>query len=163
MGVRIILGRVLAGPSLEQNRKSSAKELPMKRQNSMRINSSIKFVAVPLMSAGMFLSSLSAVAENPIPFKAMMQSAGAQAPVPPKPTGQQVNQGPITSTGKAEIGAGFLLVGAGIVTITATALLNSSNFNPAGPKTPLLYGVGAGATAAGVTLVALGFHKHKAR
>lgn len=136
----------------------------MNRQNSMRINSSIKFVAVPLMSAGIFLSSLSAVAENPIPFKAMMQTAGAQAAVPPKPqSGQQVQPGSISNAGKAEIGAGFLLVGAGIVTITATALLNSSNFNPAGPKTPLLYGVGAGATAAGVTLVALGFHKHKAR
>lgn len=134
----------------------------MKRHYSIRIGASIRFVVVPLMSAAVLLSSVGAVAEGPIPFKAMMQSAGAQSAVPPKSqSGQQVQPGPITSAGKAEIAGGFLLVGVGIITITATAVLNTSGYTAAGAKTPALYGVGAGAAAVGVTLIALGFHRHR--
>ncbi len=137
----------------------------MKRQYSIRIGSSIKFVAVPLLSAGIFLGSVSAVAENPIPFKAMMQPAGAQTAVPPKPqSGQQVQPGPISNAGKAEIGAGFFLLAAGVATLTVTVALDSSGFfKSSGGKIAAGYGAGAGATVAGVTLITLGFHKHKAR
>ena len=148
----------------------------MKRQYSIVIGSSIKSLAVPLMCAGMFLSSLNTAAQDPIPFKAMMQSASEQAAVPSRSdagvdaqtaSGQQSSPnpktGPITAAGRTEIGVGFLLIAAGVATISITALLRSSGFSPSASKTSGLYVAGAGATAGGVTLIALGFHRHKAR
>jgi hypothetical protein len=135
----------------------------MKRQNSIRLAPSIRFVAVMLISAGIVLSSMSAVAEGPIPFNAMMQTGGAQAAVPAKPSGQQASPGPITNTGKTEIGAGLFLFAAGVATISITALLNTGGFKPSSGKSSALYAVGGGATAGGVTLIALGFHRRKPR
>lgn len=136
----------------------------MKRLTSIRSSLSIKFLAAMLMGVAVLLSSLSAVAEDPIPFKAMMQSAGTQTPVPPKPqAGQQVQPAPITNVGKTEIVGGFLLIAVGVATMSITALLTSGGPRPSGAKTPALYAAGGGATAAGVTLVILGSHRHKAR
>lgn len=139
----------------------------MRRPYSIRMGSSIKFLAAPLMILGMLLNSVCAVAEDPIPFQAMMQASSAQI-VPPRPdakdaSGQSAHPGHITKTGKTEIAVGFLFLGAGILTISATALLNSSSLKPSGAKTPALYGVGAGAAAAGVTLIAFGFHKRSTK
>jgi hypothetical protein len=136
----------------------------MKRQYSIRIGSSIRFVAVPLMCAGMILSSLNAGAQEPIPFKAMMQSASAPAAVPAKSqSSQRVNSGPITKTGKTEIGVGYFLLGAGVVTIIGTAAVSASGYGPRGAKSAALYGGGAGTMAVGVTLITLGYHRHRAR
>lgn len=148
----------------------------MKRRYSIRFGSSIKCMTVPLMCAGMILSSLNAAAQDSIPFRAMMQSASAQAAVPWRSvagpdaqtaSGQQASPnpktGPITAAGKTEIGVGFLLIGAGVVTVSLTAALNSSGFKPSGVKTPALYAAGGGAMAVGVTLIALGFHRHRAK
>lgn len=133
----------------------------MKRQYSIEIGPAIKFLALPLMITGMFLNSACAVAQDPIPFNAMMQSASTQT-VPPRPdangaSGQQVNPGHITKAGKTEFAVGFLLLGAGVLTISATALFNSSGFKASGAKTPALYAGGAGAAGVGVTLIAFGF------
>lgn len=140
----------------------------MKRQYSIGIGSLIKFVVMPLMIAGMVFNSACAVAQDPIPFNAMMQPAGAQATMPPMPTakdasGLQVQLGHTTKAGKAEIGVGFLLLGAGVLSIAATALVSSSDYKPSGAKTPALYAGGAGAAAVGVTLIAFGFHKRSAK
>lgn len=98
----------------------------------------------------------------------MMQSALAQTAVPPKPdaegaSGQQVKTGHIAKAGKTEIAVGFLLLGAGVLTISATAVLNSSGPKPSGAKTPALYAGGAGGAAVGITLIAFGFHKRSAK
>lgn len=134
----------------------------MKRRYSIRTRS-FKFVAVQLMLAAMFLNCACAVAEGPVPYAAMMHSWSAQTAVPAMPQAQQVHTSHVTKTGKTEVGIGFLLLGAGLVTISATALVNSSGFKPSGAKTPALYAGGAGAAAAGVTLIAFGFHKRSAR
>ncbi len=138
----------------------------MKRQHSLNVGSSICILAVLL--AGMFLDSVSANAEDPIPFDAMMHSASAQSAVPPRPdansaSGGQVDPSHLTHAGKAEIGAGFLLLGAGVVTIAITAILQNGGFKASGAKTPALYAGGAGAAAVGVTLIAFGFHKRSAK
>jgi hypothetical protein len=120
------------------------------------------------MIAGMFLNSAYAVAEGPIPFNAMMESSSAQSAVPPMPAAniastQQVGTGHITNGGKAEIIGGFVLFGAGVLTIAFTSLLSSSGFSPQGSKSPALYAGGAGVAAAGVTLIAFGFHKRSTK
>ena len=135
---------------------------------SIRMRSTVKLFAVPLMIAGMFLNSACAVAEDPIPFNAMMQSASAQAAVPPMAAAnsastQPLNAGHVTNGGKAEIIGGFVLFGAGILTITATSFLNSSGPAPQGGKSLGLYAGGAGIAAAGITLVAFGFHKRSTK
>ena len=140
----------------------------MKRLYSIKTGACIRLLAAPLMVAGMFFNSACAVAEGPIPFNAMMQSASAQAAVPPGPDAnsasvQPVKTGHITKLGITEIGVGSVLLGAGILTILATLALNSSGFRPQGAKTPALYAGGAAASAVGVTLIAFGSHKRSAK
>ena len=129
----------------------------------MKIKWPTKFLAMPLMVVGVFLTSVSAVAEDPIPFKVMMQSASAPAAVPPRPdannaAGQAANAGKITPAGKAEIIGGFVLLGTGITTVAVTAVLTGMKFS--GPKAPALYAGGAAAAGVGVTLIVLGSHRH---
>lgn len=140
----------------------------MKRQHSINIGSSVCIVAVLLLAAGACLTSVSADAEQPVPFDAIMHSASVQSAVPPRPdansaSGGQVDRGHVTNAGKAEIGTGFFLLGAGVVTIAITAILQKGGFKPSGAKTPALYAGGAGAAAVGVTLVTFGFHKRSAK
>lgn len=139
----------------------------MKRQHSINIGSSVCIVAV-LLAAGTCLNAASANAEQPIPFDAIMHSASVQSAVPARPdansaSGGQVDRGHVTNAGKAEIGTGFFLFGAGVITIAITAILQKGGFKPSGAKTPALYAGGAGAAAVGVTLVTLGFHKRSAK
>jgi len=139
----------------------------MTRQHSINFGSSVCIVAV-LLAAGTCLSSVSANAEQPIPFDAIMHSVSVKSAVPPRPdansaSGGQVDRGHVTNAGKAEIGAGFLLIGAGVIAISITAILQNGGFKPSGAKTPALYAGGAGAAAVGVTLVAFVFHKRSAK
>jgi hypothetical protein len=136
----------------------------MKKQCSIQFWPSLNFLAVPLMIAGMLLNSTFVVAQNTIPFNAMMQSASTQAPVPPRPdgngaSGQQVKPAHITAGGKAEIVGGFLLFGVGVVVISAAAAFNSWDSGSDQGRLTAAYIGGAGAVAGGVTLVAFGFHK----
>lgn len=140
----------------------------MERQRSTNIRTSVKFLVVMLILAGMFLNSVSSFAEDTIPFHAMMQSNGSNTAVLSAPDAnngpaQIAGSGHITKTGRAEIGAGFLLIGAGVLTIAATAALSGSGYRPSGGKSTALYVVGAGAAGAGVTFVILGFHKRPAK
>jgi hypothetical protein len=130
----------------------------------MKVTRPTRFLAMPLMVAGMFLSSELAVGEDPIPFDAMMQSASAPAAVPPKPdansaAGQAVNTGKITLAGKAEIVGGYVLLGTGALTVGVTAAINSG-FKYSGGKVTALYAGGAAAAGVGVTLIVLGSHRH---
>lgn len=133
--------------------------------SSISTASWIKYLAASLMIVGLLLNSASAAAEDPVSFRALVQSASAPPPVPPaqNPLAQPPSRSHITAGGKTEIGIGFLCLGAGVATIAATALVNSSGFKPSGAKTPALYAAGAGASAGGVTLIAFGFHKRSAR
>ena len=129
----------------------------------MKIKWPTKLLAMPLMIVGVLLTSVLAVAEDPVPFKAMMQSASAPAAVPPMPdasnaAGPAVNTGKITAAGKAEIVGGFVLLGTGILTVAFTAVLTGNRF--AGSKGPALYAGGAAASGVGVTLIVFGAHRH---
>jgi hypothetical protein len=128
----------------------------------MKIKWLTKFLAVSLLVVGVFLTSVLAVAEDPIPFKAMMQSASAPVAGPPKPdanypAGQAANASKTTAAGKAEIIGGFVLLVTGISTVAFTAKLTGTNY--AGPKAPALYAGGAAAAGVGVTLIVLGSHR----
>lgn len=136
----------------------------MKRQHAIRMRSSMQFLAAPLMMAGMMLNSLGAIGEdiaapNPVMQTASAQSAGAAQPDANGAPSPPVHKGHISSGGKAMIGAGFVLIAAGVLTIATTAALSSSGFKPSGAKGPALYAGGAGAAAIGVTLISFGFHK----
>ena len=129
----------------------------------MKIKWPTKFLAIPLMVVGVFLTSALAVAEDPISFKAMMQSASAPPAVPPKTdansaAGQAPNAGKITTAGKAEIVGGVVLLGTGVLTVAFTAVLTGTKFS--GPKAPALYAGGAAAAGVGVTLIVFGSHRH---
>lgn len=140
----------------------------MWRQYTLSIRPSVKLFAVPLVIAGMLPNTVCAVAQDPIPFNAMMQSSSAQTALPPRPdstraSSRQVDPGHVTKVGKTEIVGGFVLLGAGIATVSITALLSNGGFRPSGAKTPALYAVGAAASGVGVTLIAFGFHKRSAK
>jgi hypothetical protein len=124
------------------------------------VGPSIGYLVAPVVIGALLLNSLCAVAEDPIPFKAMMQSAGAQPAVPPTPDAQsqQANTGKITAVGKTEIVGGYVLLGAGAVTVALTAAINSG-FKFSGSKVTALYAGGGAAAGVGVTLIVLGFHR----
>jgi len=132
----------------------------------MKIQHRIKIFAVPFIVIGLLLNSVAVIAQDPIPFNAMMQSAGAPAAVPPKPdsdaaANQKSNAGKITSGGKAEIVGGVVLFATGVLTVTATALLAGAKAN-VGSKGMALYVGGSGVAVVGVTLIALGSNRrHK--
>ncbi len=134
----------------------------------MKIENPVRYSACLVSIAVVFLSSMRAIGEDSIPFKAMMESASSQAAVPPKPDAsgapaQQANRGHVTKAGKAEIATGFVLVGVGVITLSAAAYLSKSGFSPSGAKKGALYAGGAGAAGVGVTLIAFGFHKRSAK
>lgn len=136
----------------------------MKRQHASRVRSSAQFLAAPLMIAGMMLNAVRAVGEdiaapNPVMQSASAQTAGAAQPDANGAPSQAVHKSHINNGGKAMISAGFVLIGAGVLTIATTAALSSSGFRPSGAKGPALYAGGAGAAAVGVTLISFGFHK----
>jgi hypothetical protein len=135
----------------------------MKRQNSAEIKSPIRFLAVALMAGAVFFNSVFAVAEGPIPFNAMMQSASAPTAIPPGmdangASKQLVQSGKVSNAGKAEIGTGIFLVAAGAASLAITGLFCSGDWckgNTEG-KAMAGYAAGAAATAGGVTLIILG-------
>jgi hypothetical protein len=134
----------------------------MKNQNSTRAKCLTRYFTVPLLVAGMFFSSEFAMAQDPIPFHAMMQSASTPPAVPPKQdanntASQPANSGKITAAGKAGIAGGYVLLGAGALTVAFTAVITGDKF--AGSKAPTLYATGAGAAAVGVTMIVIGFHR----
>ena len=76
----------------------------------------MKLVAVILLSLGMLCSSTLAMAEGPVPFRALMQPAGAQPPnTDAKDQSSAVSTQPVhrplTKEGKIMTGTGIGLLG----------------------------------------------------
>ncbi len=119
---------------------------------------SIKYVAIALMSAGLFFSSVCAVAEGPIPFDAMMQPATAQPPVPSLQDSQSA-AAHHSSDGGGQIAGGRAMVGVGLGVIFFSVLMAgmSSTSGDKG-KAYAAVGVGSAITAGGVALMVHGFH-----
>jgi len=106
-----------------------------------------------------------AVAEGPVPFKALMQTAGTQPSVPSITDAkdqstaiatQPAHKTPMTSGGKIMTGVGIGFVAIGVVVIVGTAGLSGWASSSDRDK---LYGVGGGLIAGGVTLVVFGHHQ----
>ena len=124
----------------------------------------MKLVVVALLSIGMLCSSTLAIAEDPVPFKELMQAPGAQPSGPPVPDAKSQAQiasqlgrtGHMTTKGKV-----MTAVGIGMVVIGGTALAGTALWH--GPVTPSdkakLYGAGAGVIAGGTILIVLGAHQ----
>src|SRR5579872_7608457 len=113
----------------------------------------MKLVTMAFLAAGVLCNSTLMLAEDPVPFKALMQQAGAQ-PIPPRP---EAKNGSIQSTaskpanhGKAERVTGAVLLGAGAATITATLVVVGAVHGSAGHTGRVWAGVGGGAGMAGV-------------
>lgn len=126
----------------------------------------MKLVAVALLVVGMLSNSMLAVAEDPVPFRALMQTASAQPTTTPIAASQDQSTAvpsqpaprPMTSGGKIMTGTGLGLCVVGVVVLVSAAVLNSL----ASPSHKAeAYGGGGGAVAGGAILVVLGSHHRR--
>jgi hypothetical protein len=137
----------------------------MKMTCVKKINSPMRLVAAALI-AGISFNPVIAAAQNPVPFKAMMQSAGAEPAVPPMPdtSKQTARAGQMTGGAKVEIGVGAFLIAAGATSLALTALLTRDGWGAGIPgKTAAGYAGGGAAVIGGVTLITLGCRKRPAK
>jgi hypothetical protein len=130
----------------------------------------MKLVAVALIVFGMLSNSMLAMAEGPVPFRALMQPASAQPTTTPITASQdqstavstQPAHRPMTSGGKIMTGAGIAIcVIGGVVLVGAAALNNVWGFSPSDKAEA--YGAGSGAVAGGAILIVLGHHRRSAK
>ena len=126
----------------------------------------MKLVAVTLLILGMVCNAVLAAAKGPVPFKELMQTAGAQASVAPitdakdQPTSTQpAHRPPMTSGGKVMTGIGIGMFAIGGVVVIGTALFD---WGPHTAKVDAGYATGGGLMAGGITLFVLGYHRRSA-
>ena len=130
----------------------------------------MKLVTVALLVVGMLSNSMLVMAEGPVPFRALMQTAGAQPTATPITASQdqstavptQPAHGPMTRGGKMMTGVGIALcvIGGGVLVGTA-ALNNAWGFSSSDKA--MSYGAGSGAVAGGVILIVFGNHRRSAK
>jgi hypothetical protein len=130
----------------------------------------MKLITVALLVVGMLSQSMFAMAEGPVPFKALMQTAGAQptttqitasqdqsTAVPTRPA-----HGPMTRGGKMMTGFGTALFVIGGSVLVGAAVLNGAwGFSPSDKAKA--YGAGSGAVAGGAILIVLGNRRRSAK
>jgi hypothetical protein len=130
----------------------------------------MKLVTVALLVVGMLSNSVFAMAEGPVPFKALMQTAGAQPITTPITASQdqstavptQPAHGPMTRGGKMMTGVGIALcVIGGTVLVGSAALNNVWGFSSSDKAK--FYGAGSGAVAGGAVLIVLGNRRRSAK
>jgi hypothetical protein len=129
----------------------------------------MKVVAVALLVSGLLCNSMLAMAEDPVPFRTLMATAGAPPDVSALNAGQD-NSAPqptkpahathMTSGGKAMAGVGIGLLACGGIVIIGTALFNSWENSS---RKAALYGGGIGLAATGTVLVVFGSHRRSAK
>jgi hypothetical protein len=140
----------------------------MKTENSKKITLPIKLVTLALIGGFAFNPTIAA-AQNSVPIKAIMQSAGEQAAVPARQDANgAIGQGAASAHangGKAERVTGGILLGSGIAVTTATLVVVSMLHGSFGHADRVWAGVGGGAamTGAGITLIVLGNHKRTSK
>jgi len=130
----------------------------------------MKLVAVALLVFGMLSNSMLAMAEGPVPFRALMQTASAQPTTTPITASQdqstavstQPAHRPMTSGGKimTGVGIGLCVIGGGVI-VASAALNNVWGFSPSDKAKA--YGAGGGAVAGGAILIVLGHHRRSAK
>ena len=127
----------------------------------------MKLVAVTLLSLGMVCNAVLATAEGPVPFKALMQTPGAQPSLPQitdakdqSTSTQPAHRPPMTSGGKVMTGIGIGMFAIGGVVVVGTALLDWGRRTA---KVDAGYATGGGLMAGGITLFVLGYHRRSAK
>jgi hypothetical protein len=128
----------------------------------------MKLVTVALLVVGMLSNSMLAMAEDPVPFRALMQTASAQPTTTPITASRdqstavstQPAHRPMTRGGKIMTGAGISLcvIGGGVL-VGAVALNSAWGFSPS--RKAEAYGGGGGALAGGTILIILGDHHRR--
>lgn len=129
----------------------------------------MKVVAVALLVSGLLCNSMLAMAEDPVPFRTLMTTAGAPSSV------SLLNAGPdnsaaqpakpahathMTGGGKVMAGVGIGLMACGGFVIVGTAALNGFGSSS---QRGALYGGGIGLAATGTVLIVLGSHRRSAQ
>ena len=126
----------------------------------------MKPVALALVVA-MLWSSTFAMAEGPVPFKALMRNDGAQPAVPPltdvgdqstAASNQAVRKTHMTRAGKIMTGVGIGLVAFGglVMAVTPNAFATQTDKNE-------LYGASGATMGVGVVLIVLGVRRRSAK
>lgn len=123
----------------------------------------MKFVTA-LLVLGLLSPSVFGAAQEPVPFKALMQPAATYQSVPP--TGNQSAQSPAQTApvahtshrGKVFIGTGIGMValGGGVLALTGISWGSSS-------KKDAGYAAGGGLAGVGVALIVIGVHRRSAQ
>lgn len=127
----------------------------------------MKLVAAVALLVAMFCSSTLAMAEGPVPFRALMRNDGAQPGIPPltdisdQPTAasnQAVHKTHITRAGKVMTGVGIGLVAFGglVMAVTPDAFATQTDKNE-------LYGASGATMGVGVVLIVFGVKRRSAQ
>src|SRR5215472_4902523 len=130
----------------------------------------MKLATVALLVVGVLCNSMLASAQSPVPFRALMQTAGAQPSAPPirdsKDQSAPISTEPAprrhkTTGGKIMVGVGIGMLAIGGVVMLGTAAVSSSSLigSPSSSDQAKLYGAGGGAMAGGAILIVLGAHR----
>ena len=130
----------------------------------------MKLVTVGLLIVGMMSNSMLAMAGGPVPFKALMQTAGAQPTTTPISASQDQSAAvqtqpahmPMTGGGKimTGVGIGLCVIGGGVI-VGSAALNGVWGFSPSDKAK--LYGAGSGLVAGGAILIVLGHHRRSTK
>jgi hypothetical protein len=125
----------------------------------------MKLVAVALLVTAMLCNSTLALAAGPVPFSALMRTAGEPPAIPPLTDDQSKSTQPphathMTTGGKVMTGVGIGMMAIGGVVLIGTAVF--SGWASSSDKAKL-YGAGAGTLGGGVVLIVLGAHQRSAQ
>lgn len=127
----------------------------------------MRVMTVVLACCAILSNSALAIGQGPVPFRAMMQSAGTSPVANPIPTGDS-NQspavstmtthiGPLTPKGKGMIIGGIVLVAVGAVVVAADAAFGSAmGTSGVEGRTAAAYCGGIAVAGTGVTLIVFG-------
>jgi hypothetical protein len=120
----------------------------------------MKFVALALLVTAMLCNSTLAMAEGPVPFRALMQDAGAKPGGPPIPDAknqaeiatQLARTGHMTTGGKIMVGVGASMLAIGGVLFAWPGKITPNDKHE-------LYGAGGATMGVGAILIVLGTHR----
>jgi hypothetical protein len=126
----------------------------------------MKFVAVVFLTAGMLCNSMLAIAEGPIPFSALEQSANAQpsAALSHEATAgstsaRQTQPRSMTRGGKVMTGVGIGCLALGGALIGTRIALRGNSFDVPHVANAVGYGGGAVLAGTGTVLILYGTHR----
>jgi hypothetical protein len=127
----------------------------------------MKLGAAVALVVAILCSSTLAVAEGPVPFRALMRNEGAQSGIPPltdvndqpaATSNQAAHKTHMTRTGKimTGVGIGMVAIGGVVMAVTPHAFATPTDKNE-------LYGASGATMGVGVVLIVIGVTRHSAQ